>query len=61
MYCSNCGAKLADNAKFCTECGAKIDAPVQQLAVPAAGTPAPQTAPSGDPKQGYVPPAGQGP
>lgn len=70
MYCSNCGAKLADNAKFCTECGAKIDAPVQQPAVPspserqtvsAAGTPAPQPAQGGDPKQGYVPPAGQNP
>lgn len=26
MYCSNCGTKLADNAKFCSNCGT----PVQQ-------------------------------
>lgn len=24
MFCENCGAKLADNAKFCTECGTKV-------------------------------------
>lgn len=24
MFCENCGAKLADDAKFCEECGAKI-------------------------------------
>ena len=23
-FCTNCGAKLADDAKFCTECGAPI-------------------------------------
>ena len=22
MYCSNCGAKIADGSKFCSECGA---------------------------------------
>lgn len=24
MYCSNCGSKLPDNAKFCSNCGEKI-------------------------------------
>jgi len=23
MFCSNCGKKIAENAKFCMECGAK--------------------------------------
>lgn len=23
-YCSNCGNKLAEDAKFCDKCGAKI-------------------------------------
>ena len=27
MYCSQCGAKLPDNAKFCYKCGAKIEIP----------------------------------
>ena len=27
MFCTNCGAKLSDDAKFCLNCGAKIDAP----------------------------------
>lgn len=26
MYCTKCGAKNADNVKFCVECGAKLDA-----------------------------------
>ncbi len=32
MFCSNCGTKLDDGAKFCTNCGkrAEIPAPVQQ-------------------------------
>lgn len=25
MFCSNCGNKLTDNAKFCNECGAKVN------------------------------------
>lgn len=25
MKCNNCGADLADNAKFCTSCGAKVE------------------------------------
>ena len=24
-FCTNCGAKLADDAKFCTECGATVE------------------------------------
>ena len=24
-FCTNCGAKLADDAKFCTECGTKVE------------------------------------
>ena len=27
MYCSQCGTKLPDNAKFCYKCGAKIEIP----------------------------------
>lgn len=27
--CANCGAPLAENAKFCSSCGAKVEAPVE--------------------------------
>jgi hypothetical protein len=30
MYCKNCGAKIADDAKFCTECGTAVDQRGQQ-------------------------------
>lgn len=45
MYCSNCGAKLDDGAKFCHECGTPvlpINTPqlLQQEAAPAPQTPA---------------------
>lgn len=32
MFCSNCGTKLDDGAKFCTNCGKRVEipAPVQQ-------------------------------
>ena len=33
MFCENCGAKLADDAKFCEECGAKI-LPASQVPPP---------------------------
>lgn len=32
QYCSNCGAKLEDGAKFCQECGMKIASPHMQRA-----------------------------
>lgn len=27
MFCSNCGEKVNDNAKFCPSCGTKLEAP----------------------------------
>ena len=41
-FCTNCGAKLADDAKFCTECGAQVGR------VPPEPT-NPQISPVGDP------------
>ncbi|MGM9547806.1 MAG: zinc-ribbon domain-containing protein, partial [Oscillospiraceae bacterium] len=41
-FCTNCGAKLADDAKFCTECGAQVGR------VPPEPT-NPQITPVGDP------------
>lgn len=35
MICKNCGAELADNAKFCSSCGAAQEAEVQQPVAPA--------------------------
>lgn len=32
MFCPKCGAKLADNLKFCTECGASLEGAAQVLA-----------------------------
>lgn len=29
MYCNNCGAENAQNAKFCRQCGATLTQPVQ--------------------------------
>lgn len=29
-FCTNCGAQLAEGAKFCTECGHKVEAPAEQ-------------------------------
>lgn len=31
MFCPKCGAKLADNLKFCTECGASLEGAAQVL------------------------------
>ena len=25
MFCTNCGSKIADGARFCSECGAKVE------------------------------------
>lgn len=32
MFCSNCGTKLADNAKFCSNCGTPVQQPTSQPA-----------------------------
>ncbi len=40
MFCSNCGNKLPDNAKFCTECGAKIASAESQPTQQPASAPA---------------------
>lgn len=40
MFCTKCGAQVADNAKFCTGCGATL-APVEPVAPVAEPTPAP--------------------
>lgn len=32
MFCPKCGAKLADNLKYCTECGASLESAAQVLA-----------------------------
>lgn len=32
MFCPNCGANLADGAKFCTNCGSTLGAPAQPAA-----------------------------
>src|ERR1039457_6268483 len=34
MYCSNCGAKIADNAKFCAECGNKVNGDIDNTSDP---------------------------
>ena len=45
MYCSNCGAKLADGAKFCSNCGA-----ANQNSAPAAETPVQEPAKTATPE-----------
>lgn len=45
MFCSNCGAKLSDDAKFCLNCGTKIDAPTP-AAEPAPVVPVAPVAPA---------------
>lgn len=63
MFCSKCGTKNADNAKFCSSCGAKIEVtgPVQpaEPAPPAQPTPPAQPAPPAQPTPPVqpVPPA----
>jgi len=41
-YCTNCGAPLAEGARFCTNCGAKVPVPTAPQA-PAAKMPASKT------------------
>ena len=31
MFCTQCGKKLVDNAKFCAYCGAKVELPKKDL------------------------------
>ena len=67
MYCSHCGAKLADDAKFCNECGAKLASPASP-AVPSVSPATPPVSPSappasvaaqtGFPQGSYPPPQG---
>lgn len=67
MYCSHCGAKLADDAKFCNECGAKLASPVSPP-VPSASPATPPVSPAappvsaaaqtGFPQGSYPPPQG---
>lgn len=40
MFCTNCGTKIADNARFCTGCGQRMP----ELPHPPAGAPAPVAA-----------------
>ncbi len=49
MFCTNCGAKLSDDAKFCLNCGAKIDAPVPAVEPVPAPTPVAPVAPIAEP------------
>lgn len=37
MFCTNCGAHVADGARFCGRCGAPLGAPAPQVASGAAG------------------------
>ncbi len=67
MYCSHCGAKLADDAKFCNECGAKLASPASPP-VPSASPATPPVSPAappvsaaaqtGFPQGSYPPPQG---
>ena len=34
MFCSNCGSRLADGAKFCSECGARVSRPEEPAVTP---------------------------
>ena len=31
MFCTNCGSKLVDGAKFCSECGARVVRPEEPV------------------------------
>jgi len=54
MNCTNCGASLKENTKFCEECGASVN-PVT------ANTTEPQNAPPVQPAAAYTPPVQQPP
>jgi len=56
-FCDQCGAKLADNARFCGECGNRIEAPqppVQEYVPPVVEQPPVQS--YTPPVQSYTPP-----
>jgi len=58
MFCKNCGAKLPDNATFCSNCGTAVGGaqPTQAqptVARPAVGQTAPQQPMPSQPYQGY--------
>ena len=45
-FCTNCGAKLADDAKFCTECGTKVESVPSEPANDAYASPASSNEPA---------------
>ena len=45
MFCTNCGAKMADDLKFCTDCGKLLPAAKPASPPPAAAPAAPQAPP----------------
>lgn len=53
MFCSSCGAKVADTARFCPICGAALAAPD----IPSAASPAPVPGASPVPDAGFAAPA----
>ena len=53
MFCSSCGAKVADTARFCPICGAALAAPDVSSTAPS--TPAPGASPA--PDAGFAAPA----
>ena len=53
MFCSSCGAKVADTARFCPICGAALAAPD----VPSAAPSAPASGASPAPDAGFAAPA----
>ncbi|MBQ7091899.1 MAG: zinc ribbon domain-containing protein [Clostridia bacterium] len=60
-FCTYCGTKLDDNAKFCTGCGAKVEqaAPVQESAPIQGSYEAPVQGSYTAPTQSYTPPVQQ--
>jgi hypothetical protein len=55
MYCTNCGAQLPDDAKFCTCCGTKIVSSQSSSQPQATVSPAYQTSPTESTVSGTMP------